>query len=382
MKRALIVATTASMIDQFNRSNIKLLQSMGYEVHIVCNFQKGNTTSREAVEIFRQEMKEIGVVACDFPIYRSPFAYGRNLRCCYLLKKQIDRYRYKIIHCHTPVGGMIARIAAIGAEKWGGKVIYTAHGFHFYRGCPWRNDLLYKNAERIMARYTDRIITINQEDYEAAKKFHLKRKGEVYWIPGVGVEVKQIHNLKIDIKKKRRELGFDIEQPLILSVGELNRNKNHEAIIRAITGLKEKVNYCICGEGSLKKYLIDLVKQLKLTKTVKFLGYRDDIIEIMKASDLFVHPSYREGLSVALMQAMAAELPVICSKIRGNTDLIKDKQNGYLVEPQDVDGFRHKIEEIIENRNLRSLFGERNRQDALQFDCKQIQHLMEKVYES
>jgi glycosyltransferase EpsD len=246
------------------------------------------------------------------------------------------------------MGGAIGRLAARSTRKKGTKVIYTAHGFHFFKGAPLVNWLAYYPAERWLARYTDVLITINKEDYEIAKKFKAKR---IEYIPGVGIDTNKFKNIKVDKIEKRKSIGIEPEDFMVISVGELNKNKNHQIIIRAISELRnEKIKYVLCGQGSLETELRELADKLGIVHQVKFLGFRKDIPELMDIADLFAFPSYREGLSLSLMEAMASGLPVICSRIRGNTDLIDMELGGYLVEPENISKFQEKIDYLFKNR--------------------------------
>ncbi len=159
-KKVLIVATTASMIEQFNEINIKLLQSIGFEVHVACNFDEGNTITASKIKNFKHMLKEKNIKYYNLPIKRSPFAYGMNIKSCMALMSLIKKYKYQIIHCQTPVGGVVARLAAFLTKNWHGKVVYTAHGFHFFRGAPLHNILIYKTVEYGLARITDCLVTI------------------------------------------------------------------------------------------------------------------------------------------------------------------------------------------------------------------------------
>lgn len=378
-KKAMLVATTASMIEQFNQNNIKILQSLGYEVHIACNFEAGNTVSNEEVKLFRQNMVKKGVKIFDMPIARPPFAYGRNLISCFKLRKLIKQNKYAIIHCHTPMGSVVARIAAYSVRNWHGRVIYTAHGFHFFKGAPKKNHLVYGTVEQFLARFTDCIITINNEDYKAALQFNMKDNGEVYKIPGVGIDVTGIQTTDAD-EHLRESIGVG-KYPFILSVGELNVNKNHEVILNAMYKMhNKKVYYVICGQGNKFNELKEKAKILGLKNRLILLGYRDDVIEIMHLATIFVHPSFREGLSVALMQAMATGLPVVASKIRGNVDLIKDGENGFLLPPNDSDGFAIALDKLLDNKELREKFSHENIVKSKKYDEHRVNKYMKEIY--
>ena len=247
---------------------------------------------------------------------------------------------------------MLVRLASRKVRKNGTKVIYTAHGFHFYKGAPLKNWVLYYPIERLLARYTDVLTTINIEDYERAKKSFKAKK--IKYIPGVGIDTNRFQQIDVNKLVKRQEIGVPEDSFVVLSVGELNKNKNHETVIKAIARLNNpNVYYVICGQGVLEDYLKKLIKELGLERQIKLLGFRKDIGEICKVADLFVFPSFREGLSVALMEAMASGLPIVCSEIRGNVDLVKDQKGGYLVKPEDVNGFRMNIDKLVKDEALK-----------------------------
>lgn len=377
--RALLVATTASMIEQFNQHNIHVLQKMGYEVHVACNFEAGNTISDDEVVAFRRRLKEANVKSYDLPISRSPLARGKNMYSVLRLRRLIKRYKYDIIHCHTPMGSVDARIAAYTVRKWHGRVIYTAHGFHFYKGAPLVNKLLYKTVEHVLAHITDSIVTINEEDYQSAQNFRMKNEGKVYKIPGVGIDVAKIRESEAN-EDLRKELGLG-DFPIILSVGELNDNKNHRVIIEAMQKMHNKnFLYVICGQGGKYDELKALAQKNGLENRVRLLGYRDDVLEIMKLASIFVHPSYREGLSVALMQAMAAGLPVVVSKIRGNVDLIKDGINGFLCAPDDVNAFALSLDRLLDDETSRERFMKENLERSKKYDFHQVNMVMQQIY--
>lgn len=377
-KKALVVTTVASTIDQFCMNDISILQKE-YRVHVAANFAAGNNTSRERVQEFKSELKSKNIVINEMKFNRNPFN-KENFSAYKEIKRLIESNCYDIIHCHTPVAAMVVRLAARKARKNGTKVIYTAHGFHFFKGAPIINWLIYYPVERFLARYTDMLITINKEDYERAKKSF--KAGRVEYIPGVGIDVDKFSNIEIDKKSKRKELGLPEDAFVVLSVGELNKNKNHETIIRALAKLNNpQIHYVICGQGLLENHLKALIKELGLEKQVHLLGFRKDIAEICKASDLFVFPSFREGLSVALMEAMATGLPVVCSNIRGNSDLIEDGKGGYLVKPNDVEGFSRAIEKCHNAEETRKVFSNNNLNRVRKYSFENVMKEIEKIYD-
>ena len=375
MKKALMLSSVASMIDQFNMENINILKNLGYEVHVLANFSFGNTTSDERTKEFKKELEDMGIKVYNVPIPRKITAIKEMISSYKEIKEICKENKYDILHCHSPIGGVLARFAFKEFRKKGGKLIYTAHGFHFFKGAPIKNWLIFYPIEKLCARYTDCLITINKEDYKIAQKFKTKK---VTYIPGIGIDTEKIKNIKRD-----REIlnKFGIKDEVVLvSVGELSDRKNHKVILEALEKIEDDYIYIICGQGEKKEELVNLSKKLKIQNKVKFLGYRQDIKEILKASDIFCFPSKQEGLPVALMEAMASGLPVVCSNIRGNSDLIEEKKGGYLLEYNNSYEFLIKIHELINNDSLRKEMGEFNLEKIKDFDRKKVNNLMEEIY--
>lgn len=321
MKKMLMLASVASMIGQFNISNIEILQTMGYEVHVACNFDKGSAWTEERIQELKRKLRQMKVHYFQIDFERNVMKLNQEWKAYKQVLKLARKYHYTFIHCHSPIGGVVGRLVG---HKTNTRVIYTAHGFHFYKGAPIQNWLIYYPIEKFLSRFTDVLITINQEDYHRAKrKFHAKR---VEYVPGVGIDVEKFRNVTVDIPKKRAEFGISPDDTVLLSVGELNKNKNQEIVIKALVKLHQSnVKYLLVGQGTLRGYLEKLARELGVEKQVIFLGFRQDVAEIYKIADIFVFPSKREGLSVALMEAMASDLICIASYIRGNRDLILNK---------------------------------------------------------
>lgn len=316
----------------FHLPYLKYFQDNGYETHVCANNDYEN--KEDCVIPYCD-------VYHDLPFSRSPFGKS-NLEVYFNLKKIIEFNKFDIIHCHTPMGGVLARLAAKKQREKGTKVIYTAHGFHFYKGAAWINWLLYYPIEKYLSKFTDALITINSEDYRRALHFS---PNQVYYVKGVGVNLSKVNNIAVNRDAKRSELKIKSETLIFVSVGELNRNKNHNIVIRALAQMKDlDFHYIICGKGPLETELKQLVLKLGLFKKVSFLGYRKDVLEIVNCSDVFVFPSFREGLSLALMEAMAVGLPIICSKIRGNIDLVKENINGVLFNPYNENELASKLQ--------------------------------------
>lgn len=378
MKKVLIVASVASMISQFNIPNLNLLKEMDYEVHVACNFEKGNTCDKESIKKLKVKLKAMDICCVQINFAREVLDLKQNRKAYAQIYRLLSDEKYAFIHCHSPIGGVIGRIAAARTNT---KVIYTAHGFHFFKGAPIRNWLLYYPVERFLAKFTDILITINHEDYQIAQSLGAKR---VEYVPGIGIDLKQFpQGDKADIKANRKKkLGIADETIMILSVGELNKNKNHEVVIKALNRLRER-NFCyvICGQGKLEKRLRKSIANLDLENNVKLLGYRNDISEIFLMADIFVFPSLREGLSVSLMEAMASVLPVVCTNIRGNTDLVINKKGGYLIEhPKDINLFSLRLKMLINDEKLRRTMGAYNHEQIQKFEIGKVNKTMKNIY--
>jgi glycosyltransferase involved in cell wall biosynthesis len=365
MKKILIVSTVSRQFYLFEQGNIEVLKSLGYEIHGAANFDDAN-----------ERLDELDIIRHHFDIQRSPFSL-KNIKAYKQLKKIMQSENFDAVHCHSPMGGVLARLAAKSSGI--STVIYTAHGFHFYKGAPYKNWLIYYNIEKYLSKFTDILVTINKEDYGRAKNFYSK---EIVFVPGIGIDLSRFENLKIDRKEKRAELVIPDNSVVLLSIGEINKTKNHETILKALVQLKNKnYVYLICGRGRLETYLMNLADKFGIKDKVKFLGFRNDIPEICIASDIFVFPSYREGLPVSVLEAMSAGLPIIGSKIRGNTDLIQDGSGGFLHAPQDFISIAQSIDKLIENNELRKEIGNRNKEEVKKYDKQFVKKRMREIYQ-
>lgn len=367
MKKVLFVATVVKKhINVFHLPFLKWFKDNGYETYVCARNDFDST-------------EECVIPHCDhyidMPFERFPIK-AANYKAYKQLRELIEQEKFDIIHCHTPVGGLVTRLAARKSRKDGTKVLYTAHGFHFFKGAPLLNWLVYYPVEKFASRYTDILVTINQEDYNFAKKKMNAR--EVAYVPGVGIDVAKIKNTQVDIKQKRAELGIDEKSFVIASVGELNDNKNHELIVRAIAQLEQRDNitYVVCGKGPKREELLRIAGENHVNLILP--GFRRDITEILKSSDLFAFPSKREGLPVSMMEAMACGLPVVASRVRGNRDLIEDGVNGYLFESDNLDLAKEALSKAI-NSDL-SYMGNENLKRINNYDIESITKQLAQLY--
>lgn len=357
-----MLASVASMIDQFNMPNIALLQKLGYQVDVACNFIEGNTCSDERVAELKQKLQDMHVRCYQIDFARNIKHMGQNMRALRQVEGLMKQNGYAFCHCHSPIGGVVARIAGHRTRT---KVIYTAHGFHFYQGAPVMNWLVYYPVEKVLSRWTDVLITINHEDYaRAKKKFYA---GKTYYLPGIGINLERFHVGDAQtIQQKRQELGLQPEDVFLLSVGELSDRKNHVVVIEAMKQLVQRhsqLRYFICGQGEKKQELQQLIRKYHLEDHVKLLGFRTDVAELCQAADVFVFPSKQEGLPVALMEAMACGVPVVCSRIRGNTDLIQEEK--CLFEPDDEEQVKACIEWILKKNEKNVVYNKLSKYDLV-----------------
>lgn len=380
MKRVLMLASVASMIDQFNMPNIALLQKLGYEVDVACNFIEGNTCSDERVAELKQKLQDMHVRCYQIDFARNIKHMGQNMRALRQVESLMKQNRYAFCHCHSPIGGVVARIAGHRTKT---KVIYTAHGFHFYQGAPIVNWLVYYPVEKVLSRWTDVLITINHEDYALAKKkFKMK---QLTYVPGIGIDTQRDCLSQNEKEEKRKELGIPKNAFVITNAAEFTPNKNQKTVIEAIESLDNpNIYFVMCGIGEKKAELEAYVKEQGLQEHIRFVGFRTDLHEILQASDCFVLSSFREGLSVALMEAMAEGLPVVCGRVRGNVDLIKDGKGGILVSPgnkKEYEDAFHRLYQMKQTDLMKfQRMGQINAEKVQGFGRKAVECVIENVY--
>lgn len=363
--KILFVCTTDSMIWNFLIPHIKDLETNGHTVECACSntgFYFDELISKHNIKMNKIDFK------------RNPFKM-QNFKAYKQLRKLVKSGNFEMVHCHEPVGGFLGRIA--GRDI---KTLYTAHGFHFFKGNSPIKNFVFKNLEKFAAKYTDCLITINEEDYQAALKFKLKKGGKVYKINGIGINVDR-YNINFDKDQKRKELGLAKDDIVLIMVAEFIKRKNHITFIKAVNEVKNvKLKVLLCGTGKLESDIKTMINEYKLNDVVTFLGFRTDLNELLSISDIFIFPSYQEGLSVALMEAMASGLPVIASKIRGNIDLIDDNMGGKLIVPDDIFEFVQSINLLVKDIDLRKKYGMYNFNKIKNFSIDKIKNVMKEVY--
>lgn len=366
-KKILYCASVDYHFKAFHLPYMQWFQEQGWEVHVAA---KGN----------------ISLPYCNIkyniPIERSPFK-KENIKAYKELKNIINENNYDIIHVHTPLAGVLARIAARAARKRSTKVIYTAHGFHFCKGAPLLNWIVYYPIERLLSHYTDSLITINNEDYNLAVKHKFKAKN-IYHVHGIGVNSIRFSPVQeIEKGNLREKHGYKKEDYILIYVAELNKNKNQEILIRAVSEIKKEVSnirLLLIGDGILREQYKALSEKLKVEKNVEFLGFRKDVDELIKLSDIAVGSSLREGLPVNIMEAMACGKPVVASDNRGHRELVKNNHNGFIVEYGDEQGFTKRICELYYSKQLRDYFGNNSVLEFKKYDLIQVKKELINIY--
>ena len=368
--KVLLTATVQSHICQFHKPLVEMLHEHGCEVHVAArdNLAEKNGLKLDFVEkVF------------DVPFARSPKSLD-NIKAYKQLKKIIDEGHYDVIHCNTPMGGIVTRLAARGTRKRGTKVYYTAHGFHFYTGAPKKNWMIYYPIEKIFANYfTDKLITITEEDYKlASDRFNCI----VERIHGVGVDEKRYYPVNEAEKKSLRlRMGYGKNQKLILCIGELLPNKNQKMAIQMMSVLVRSYPNAIllvAGNGSEKESLEALTETLELTKNVKFLGYVTNLQDYQHIVDIDISCSKREGLPLNIVESMLSGTPVVASINRGHRELIQDGVNGFIVS--DIEEMVEKIAMLFLDKEKSAEIKNSSIESAIHYSSFYVKKELERVY--
>lgn len=371
MNKILLVATVQSHIAQFHRVLAEILHANGFEIHVAA---KNNLTEKNGLTI------DFADKIFNIPFSRSPKSKD-NIIAYRQLKSIIDAEHYDIIHCNTPMGGIVTRLAARKARRKGTKIFYTAHGFHFYKGSPKKNWIIYYPIEKFFARYTDTLITITYEDYKlASKKFHCK----VEHIHGVGVnEDKYFIINKHEKLIQREKMGFKKEQKIILCIGELNENKNQSMAIRMMHKIVETYPdslLLLAGNGPLQQFLETLIRQEGLQNNIKILGYVTNLPDYQHIIDVQVCCSKREGLPLNVVESMLSGNAIVASSNRGHRELIHDGENGYLVPQNASEEMAKMVLKLFENEQLKNEIETKAHEYAMNYGAKFVKKELMRIY--
>lgn len=371
MKKVLLTATVQSHICQFHKPLVEILHNHGYEVHVAA---KDNLMEKNGLKLdFVDKVYNV-------PFSRSPKSFD-NIKAYNQLKNIITNGGYDVIHCNTPMAGIVTRIAAKKERKAGTKVFYTAHGFHFYKGAPMKNWLIYYPVEKLFANYTDILITINEEDYKLAKE---KFNTDVRRIHGVGVDENRYSPVSYEQKSKMREsLGFTENQKIILCVGELLPNKNQKMIVNVMKSLKKDFPDCIlllAGNGPEKDNIEKEINALGIEQNVKMLGYCTFLEQYQRIADVAVSCSNREGLPLNIVEAMLTGNPVIATSNRGHCELIHNGINGFIVPIDDEVSMYKYIKKIFSDDLYRNKLSDNALQIAHLFGFESVKKELQQIY--
>ncbi len=370
MARVLITVHLGRHFRIFGHYDYQVLLKLGHEVHIAANF-------KDEIDHF----DDPGVIKHQIDFVRNPFSLG-NIRAYRQLKELLDSTHFDLIHTQSPSGGAITRLAAKKTRTKGTKVLYTAHGFHFYSGAPKKNWLIYYNIEKLLGNITDCIITINDEDFCISKKM-LPVK-DIRYIHGVGIDLGKFRPQELALKERiRDDYNYSKEDFVLIYVGELSYRKHQDLLIHAVNLLKDeipKIKLLLVGQGKLMDEYKSLVHTLNLHKYVQFLGYRKDVPNLMMLADIAVSSSRQEGLPLNILEAMATGLPIIATDCRGNRDLVINEENGYIVPINDHEGFADAVLKMYQSNELREKFGKKSIELVGKYSLSSVVSEMEDIY--
>ncbi len=375
MANILFVTTISGFLPQFEMGDVRCVSELGCKVFYASNFDN-------PVYVFeKDDLVKQGINLNQISVRKSPLSIKDNFHAIKTLKAFIDDNDIDIIHCHNPMGGVTARVAGRFSKKHP-YVIYTAHGFHFYKGAPIRNWILYYTAEKFLARWTDHIITINAEDYKRALRFKVRDEDGVTRIGGVGCDGNRFKPMPEIRTLKRKEIGIPEDAFHIVTAAEINDNKNQKIIIEALARINDKdVYYSICGKGPNEKYLKDLITKYELEDRVRLLGYRTDMEEILQTADVFAFPSKREGFGIAAVEALLCGVPLIASDTRGAHEYAKDGINSIVCKSGKAEEYAFAIRKLKSNPELLKRFSGNCRDSAFDFTGGEVRKIMRPVYE-
>lgn len=365
VKPILFLATVDTHIFSFHIPFMKLLQSMGYTVEVAAH-DTG----------FRKEIESEGFPFHDIPFSRRPLSFANVLAFCRLLSLFRKR-RYVLVHTHTPVASFLGRLAGWMTHT---PVLYTAHGFHFYRGAPWKNWLLWYTLEKIAAPMTRALVVMNEEDLAHGQRLGFVPGETLFFVHGVGVDIGRFQNVSSTF---RRELGVDDDAGIVTCVAEFTTTKNHAFLLSAwerIAGKYPNAHLVLVGDGELLEETRDLVRERSLPR-VHFLGRRRDIPEILAATDIVVLVSKREGLPRAVLEGMAAGKPLVATDVRGNRDLVEDGINGFLVPLGDVETLAESLIKLLGSPELRAQMGKKSREKVEAYSLEKVLEEMKAIYQ-
>ena len=375
--KALLLAAMGSVHRQHNKANIKALKEIGAIIYLAANF--GTDTPREKNNAkFVAECKRDGINIIDIPFRRGGFI--TNIFRIPVLNKCLKREKFDIVHVHTETGGLMLRLSCLIQSKCNTKFVYTPHGMSFWKGSSLKSQLVYRPLERWICSAMDMNLGMNMEELENLEQWN---KRTAHYVHGVGLNVARMQNPSRSREQMREEFGLAESDKFIASIGELDDNKNHITVIKALATLGRKdFKYVVCGVGPNRDMLLAEAERMGLKENVILAGYRSDIPDVLNAADIFVFPSFHEGMPVSALEAMACGLPIICSEIRGNVDIIREGDNGYLFQPSDVETLARKLEYLLDDAEKRKIMGLKNKENVKDFSLESVTEELKRIYKS
>ena len=375
MKKALMLAPMGSVHRRFNKANIDALYALGYKVELCANFENGDGPEIHNQEYVSECIKD-GIITHSVSFARH--SLSGSLKCLPQLKKLLIDKQYDIVHTHTETGGLLLKLAH--SAKGNSKFFYTPHGMSFWKGSGLKSQLVYKPLEKWICSGMDMNLGMNMEEVDYLKHWN---KHTATYVHGIGLNVERMQTPIRTYNDVRSEFGLNVRDVLVSSIGELDDNKNHITVIRALAQLRRSdFKYVVCGVGPNKDLLLEEATKLGVKNKVLLVGYRSDVPDILNAADIFVFPSYHEGMPVSALEAMACGLPIICSEIRGNVDIIREGDNGYLFQPSDVETLARKLEYLLDDAEKRKVMGLKNKENVKDFSLESVTEELTRIYKS
>ena len=371
--KALFVATVRSHIGQFHIPFIEELKRRGFEVH---GAYKDNSADKPGLDLSALDK------VFEVPFSRSPYSLS-NVKAYKKLKKIIDDNNYDVIHCHTPMGAVVTRLAAKKARKRGTKVIYTAHGFHFYKGASKKNWLLFYPVEKYLSRFTDCLITINREDYDLAvsRKF---KAAKIYMVNGVGVDISKFHCVsKEERTKLRSDYGYNEDDFLMIYPADFCERKNQNMLfdtLKILLGVSSKFRLLLPGSDEKAQPFLEYAKEIGVYDNIDVLGYRRDIDSLVAMCDISVSSSRQEGLPINIIEAMAIGNAVVATDVRGNNDLVENGINGFTVALNDSKAMADCIIRLYNSPELLCRFKGSNLEKVKKYEIRSVTENMMEIY--
>lgn len=368
MKKILFVATIFKHFRAFHMPYIEWFKQQGWQVDAMANGDDPLDNVHHSYNV---------------PVSRSPFSIA-NLKAIRQAKEIINHEKYDIVYCHTAMGAVLARLAAKEARvRYGTKVIYVAHGFHFFKGGPKKSWLMYYPMEKYLSKYTDAIVTINEEDYQLVKNNGF-RNIDTYKIPGIGINTSRLFETN-DAKRKelREQYGYAQDAFIMIYIAEYIHRKNHKFIIDSVRDLSKQIptlKVLFAGRGILMDAMKEYAHDKGVESYIDFLGFRKDIGELIALSDIGISASRQEGLGLNLAEEMFAGLPVVASEDRGHKEIVKDGYNGFMYAQMDHDGFVSAVCKLYRNPELRKQMGENAKNYIQQFSLANAMAFLTEIY--